>query len=399
MRSKTLLTNPTDTRITSIDLLRGLVMVIMALDHVRMYFGYGTWYSSPTDLATTTPGLFFTRWITHFCAPVFLFLAGTSAFLRGTKNTKAQTALFLFTRGIWLVIVEIVIVNFGWTFDPTYSLLILQVIWAIGISMIVLSVLVFLPLPIILLFGLTLVFGHNLLDPIRMSGVGFVDYLWYILHQPQLVTSYGRLISIFYPVLPWAGLMAVGYSFGYLFRKDFPAPRRTLWVLASGIGATLLFLLLRQFNLYGEPIDWLPQGTDTFTSIAFLNTTKYPPSLQFILMTIGPALIFLALVEYARLRETNPLVTFGKVPFFFYVIHIYLIHALAMLALVFTGWDWREYILSVARFQSAHLIDFGFGLEVVYAIWVIVVLMLYPLCRWYQKVRENNPGKWWLSYL
>jgi len=399
MRSKTLQTNSANSRITSIDLLRGLVVVIMALDHVRMYFAYGTWYTSPTDLATTTPELFFTRWITHFCAPVFLFLAGTSAFLRGTKNTKAQTALFLFTRGIWLVIVEIVIVNLGWTFDATYSFLILQVIWAIGISMIVLSVLVLLPSPVVLVVGLVLVFGHNLLDPIRMSGVGFVDYLWYILHQPQLVTSYGLLISIFYPVLPWAGLMAVGYAFGYLFKRDFPASQRTLVLLASGIGATLLFIVLRQFNLYGEPIGWLPQDSNMFTLIAFLNTTKYPPSLQFILMTIGPALIFLALIEYARPRETNPLVTFGKVPFFFYIVHIYLIHVLAILALVFTGWDWREYILSAARFQSARLIDFGFGLEAVYIIWLVVILMLYPLCRWYQQVRENNPGRWWLSYL
>ena len=387
-------------RILSIDLLRGLVMVIMALDHVRMYFSYGTWYVSPTDLATTTPMLFFTRWITHFCAPVFVFLAGTSAFLRGTKNASpAQTALFLFTRGIWLVIVEIVIVTFGWTFDPTYSLVILQVIWAIGLSMIVLSGLVFLPMPIILAVGLVLVFGHNLLDPIRAHGIGFVDYLWYTLHQPQLVTSNGRMISIFYPVLPWAGLMAVGYVFGNLFMKDVAATRRTLWLLASGIGATILFIVLRQFNLYGEPFPRQVLDSSTFTLISFLNTTKYPPSLQFLLMTMGLALIFLALIEYARPRETNPLVVFGKVPFFFYVVHIYLIHALAVLALAFTGWEWREYILSAPRFQSGRLSDFGFALEAVYVIWLIVVIMLYPLCRWYQKVRQNNPEKWWLRYL
>lgn len=392
--------NSGETRITSIDLLRGLVMVIMALDHVRMYFAFGTWYTSPTDLATTTPALFFTRWITHFCAPVFIFLAGTSALLRGTKDAgKLQTAWFLLTRGLWLVVVEVLIVNFGWTFDATYSLLILQVIWAIGISMIVLAGLVLLPLPAVLGIGLLLVFGHNLLDPIRRHGLGFVDYAWYVLHQPQLVTSKGRLISIFYPVLPWAGLMAVGYAFGSLFRNDVPVRRRTFVLLGSGFVATLLFLVLRQFNLYGEPFPRQILDSSTFTLISFLNTTKYPPSLHFLLMTMGPALIFLALIEHAGPRGTNPLVVFGRVPFFFYIVHIYLIHGLAMVTLAFTGWDWRDYILSAPRFQSGRLIDFGFGLEAVYAIWGIVVVMLYPLCRWYQQVRQNHPEKRWLSYL
>lgn len=399
MRAKAKNAN-TGSRITSIDLLRGLVMVIMALDHVRMYFGFGTWYSSPTDPAATTPGLFFTRWITHFCAPVFVFLAGTSAFLRGTKHPGAsQTALFLFTRGVWLVVVELVIVDLGWTFDITYSLVILQVIWAIGLGMIVLAALVFLPTPLILMIGVALVFGHNLLDPIRRHGLGFLDYAWYVLHQPQLVTSHGRLISIFYPVLPWAGLMALGYVFGNLFKSDVPAARRTFTLLACGIGATALFILLRSSNLYGEPVPRQVMESSMFTLISFLNTTKYPPSLQFMLMTMGPALIFLAAVEYARPRPANPLVVFGRVPLFFYVVHIYMIHALAMAALSFTGLDWREYILSAPRLQSGRLAAFGFGLETVYVIWGTVVLMLYPLCRWYQKLMENNPNKWWLSYL
>ena len=398
MRSKD--KNASAPRITSIDLLRGLVMVLMALDHVRMYFGVGTWYASPTDLATTTPGLFFTRWITHFCAPVFVFLAGTSAFLRGAKGaSKSQTAWFLLTRGIWLVVVEVAIVNFGWTFDVTYSLLILQVIWAIGISMIVLAALVFLPTQAIVVVGLIIIFGHNLLDPLRRHGLGFLDYAWYVLHQPQLVVANGRLISIFYPVLPWAGLMVLGYAFGSLFGNDVPAARRTVLLLASGIAALALFLILRLFNLYGEPIPRQTLDSDTFTLLSFLNTTKYPPSLQFLLMTMGPALVFLALIEYARPQATNPLVVFGRVPFFFYIVHIYLIHALAMMTLALTGWDWREYILSAPRFRSGRLEGFGFGLEAVYSIWAIVVILLYPLCRWYQQVRQNHPGKWWLSYL
>ena len=298
-------------------------MVIMALDHVRMYFASGTWYSSPTDLATTTPLLFYTRWITHFCAPVFIFLAGTSAFLYGQKKGSAgQTALFLFTRGLWLVFVEIAIVSFGWTFDATYSYVILQVIWAIGVSMIALAGLVLLPMPVNLGVGMLLVFGHNLLDPITVQGSGFAEYLWYVLHQPRLVIEPERIISIFYPVLPWMGVMALGYAAGPLIKAETPAVRRTLWLLGVGLVATVLFILLRLSNGYGEPATWQPLGTGTFTLISFLNTSKYPPSLHFLLMTLGPTLVLLALIEYTRIRTSNPFVVFGRVPFFFYILHI-----------------------------------------------------------------------------
>jgi uncharacterized membrane protein len=277
-------------RIPSIDFLRGVVIVIMALDHIRMYFGQGTWYTSPTDLASTTPLLFFTRWITHFCAPAFLFLAGTSAYLYGSKKESLQqTAWFLFSRGLWLVIAEVIIVSFGWTFDPSYSFVILQVIWAIGVSMMVLAGLIFLPTQIVFMIGILLVFGHNLLDPVTVQGTGLSDYLWYILHQPRLVILDERAISIFYPVLPWLGLMALGYVAGNLYRRDFPPMKRLLWLVGMGIGATLLFILLRQPNGYGEPTVWREQESAIFTLISFLNTTKYPPSLHFLLMTMGPA--------------------------------------------------------------------------------------------------------------
>lgn len=400
MRSNRTISESPSSRIPSIDFLRGVVIVIMALDHVRMYFGYGTWYSSPTDLATTTPLLFFTRWITHFCAPVFIFLAGMSAFLYGErKSSVPQTARFLFTRGLWLVFVELVIVNFGWTFDPTYSFLILQVIWAIGVSMMVLAALVFLPPQFILVVGVLLVFGHNLLDSITVQGDSISDITWYILHQPRLVILNERVISIFYPVLPWMGVMALGYVAGNLYKKEVPPAQRRSWLFGLGAMATLLFILLRQSNSYGEPTTWQTQDTSIFTLISFLNTTKYPPSLQFLLMTLGPALILLALLEYVPFRKTNPIVVFGRVPLFFYVLHIYLIHALALLALAFSGWDWREYILSAQAFLAGRLTGFGFGLGAVYAIWVVVLVVLYPLCRWYQKVRENHPTWWWLGYL
>jgi uncharacterized membrane protein len=390
-------------RLTSIDLLRGVVMLLMALDHVRMFFGYGTWYAAPTDLATTTALLFFTRWITHFCAPAFVFLAGTSAFLVGMKKEHIkELSGYLLTRGLWLIFAELLIVNFAWTFDITYSFIILQVIWAIGISMMILSALVFLPIKLILAIGLVLVFGHNLLDGIRLQGNEFSDIAWYMLHQPQTVSLGGRLVNIAYPTLPWIGLMALGYVSGALYQRGFPPEQRRRTLLTIGICATVLFLLLREFNLYGEPTTWnLRQASPFFTVMAFLNTTKYPPSLQFLLMTMGPALVFLSLVDsiHSRASVIRPVLTFGRVPFFFYIIHLYLIHALAMLWLAYSGRDWHEYILSIGALRSGRLSDFGLGLSGVYLVWILVIALLYPICRWYQKYKETNPSHWWLRFL
>jgi uncharacterized membrane protein len=388
-------------RIESIDFLRGLVIILMALDHVRMYFGYGTWYAEPTNLGTTTPLLFLTRWITHFCAPVFVFLAGTSAFLYGEQRVNVkETARYLFTRGIWLILAELVIVNFAWTFDLTYSLRILQVIWAIGIGMLALSALVFLPQVWILVIGLILVFGHNLLDHVSVQGSSAQDLIWYVLHQPKAVfIDSNHVINFVYPVLPWIGLMAVGYVSGTLYGKDFPVGQRKRWLLTVGIFATLLFIFLRGFNLYGEPHPWQIRDSPVFSLMSFLNTTKYPPSLHFLLMTMGPALIFLSAIEAPGHRLAGPVIVFGKVPFFFYIVHLYLIHALAMLLLVYQGRDWSEYIMSARGIASGSLTNFGLSLQAVYLVWVLVVILLYPLCKWYQKYREDNPSKWWLSYL
>jgi uncharacterized membrane protein len=391
----------TKARVESIDFLRGLVMIIMALDHVRMYFAFGTWYSEPTNLATTTPLLFFTRWITHFCAPVFVFLAGTSAYLyRMRRGNVKETALFLLRRGLWLIFVELVIVDFAWTFDITYSFRILQVIWAIGISMVALSILVFLPNWSILAIGTFLVFGHNLLDSINLEGSSAQDIIWYALHRPKSVfIDSTHLINFVYPVLPWIGLMALGYVFGAFYQKDFPFKQRRRFLLSIGVGATLLFIFLRGFNLYGEPHLWQPQDSFVFSLISFLNTTKYPPSLQFLLMTIGPALIFLSAIEAFGNRLPKPVIVFGKVPFFFYIIHLYVIHGLAMLLLVYEGRDWHQYILSARGIMSGTLRNFGLSLGSVYVVWILVVASLYPLCKWYQTYRENHPSKWWLSYL
>jgi len=393
--------NIQNTRIAAIDFLRGLVMILMALDHVRMYFGFGTWYSEPTNLAATTPLLFFTRWITHFCAPVFVFLAGTSAYLYGMRRANVkETALFLLTRGLWLIFAELVIVNFAWTFDITYSFRILQVIWAIGISMVVLSALVFLPNWLILGIGTLLVFGHNLLDPINLEGSSAQDILWYALHQPHSVfINPTHLVNFVYPVLPWIGLMALGYVFGTLYQIDFPAEQRRRLLLNIGVGATLLFMILRGFNLYGEPHLWQTQDSFVFSFMSFLNTTKYPPSLHFLLMTIGPALIFLSAIEPFGNRLPEPVIVFGRVPFFFYIVHLYVIHALATLLLVYEGRDWHEYILSAREIMSGTLRNFGLRLGAVYFVWILVVASLYPFCKWYQTYRENHPAKWWLRYL
>jgi uncharacterized membrane protein len=388
-------------RIEVIDFLRGLVMIIMALDHVRMYFALGTWYAEPTDLATTTPLLFFTRWITHFCAPVFVFLAGTSAYLYGLKRANIkETCVFLLTRGLWLIFVELVIVNFAWTFDITYSFHILQVIWAIGVSMVVLSALVFLPDWLIIGIGMLLVFGHNLLDMINLEGSSAQDILWYALHQPKSVfIDSTHLINFVYPVLPWIGLMALGYAFGGLYQKSFPNKQRRRWLLGIGLSATLLFLILRGFNLYGESHPWQTQDSFVFSLMSFLNTTKYPPSLHFLLMTLGPALIFLSGIESFGDRLPSPVIVFGRVPFFFYIVHLYVIHALAMLLLIYEGRDWHGFILSARGIMSGALHNFGLSLRAVYLIWILLVTALYPLCKWYQIYRENHREKWWLSYL
>lgn len=253
-------------RLPAIDFLRGLAMIIMALDHVRLYFGHGNWYSDPTNLETTTPALFFTRWITHFCAPIFVFLAGTSAFLYGSKQSSTKPlALFLFTRGLWLIFAELVIVNFAWTFDITFSYIILQVIWAIGISMLVLSALVFLPTKIIALIGLILVFGHNLLDSIKAFGAFPKDILWYILHQEHVLYVGKSTVIAHYPALPWIGLIALGYAMGTFYTQNFDEEKRKRRLLQIGISAITLFLLLRGFNLYGEPNPWTSQSSSDVT--------------------------------------------------------------------------------------------------------------------------------------
>ena len=388
-------------RINSIDFLRGIVMVLMALDHVRDYFFHGSFFRDPTDLATTTSLLFLTRWITHFCAPAFVFLAGISACLYILKtDNKSKSAFFLFSRGIYLIFLELVVVNFAWTFDITFSFQLLQVLWAMGFSLIFLSFAIFLPVKIIFFIGIFIISTHNLLDSVYFSGNDPVSILWYTLHQSRsIMVSGGNLVSFTYPVLPWIGIIFLGYSFGALYKPGFDNQKRKRILLYTGVGSLLLFIILRLYNFYGDPSLWSQKNTILYSIFSFLNTSKYPPSLLFTLMTMGPALIFLALFEDINNRISRFFITFGRVPMFYYVLHLYLIHFLAILGLIVYGGNWREMILTSETFKTASLYNYGYNLLIVYSVWVLTVILLYPLCRRFGKFKIVNKAKWWVKYL
>lgn len=387
------------TRIESIDILRGLVMVIMALDHVRDYFHYGSFFSNPTNLETTTPFLFFTRFITHYCAPVFIFLAGTSAFLYGSKKTKLELFKFLFTRGLWLIILALVVNNLLWKFDITYSFIILQVIWAIGLCMILLSFVIFFPIRALLFIGLILVAGHNFLDNIIMEGSSIESIVWYILHQEKFISIGNIFFAFKYPIIPWFGLITLGYCFGKLYKKDYNPNLRKKYLIRIGLTSIVLFFIIRGINIYGDLIPWTIQETTTKTILSFFSVTKYPPSLLYLLITIGPSLLFLYAVENIKNKITDFFLVFGRVPLFYYFLHILLIHVLAILGMFIFGGDWKDMILTSEVFKGQKLINYGYSLFVVYMVWIGVVALLYFPSKKYMVYKANNKDKWWLSYL
>lgn len=389
-------------RVESIDVLRGLAMILMALDHVRDYTNLGYLYIDPTNMDTTTPGLFFTRWITHFCAPVFVFLAGTSAFLYGSqKKSKKILSKFLFTRGLWLIFIELTVVNLAWTFDIGLGLHIFQVIWAIGICMVFLSALIYLHKQLLIIIGLLILLGHNLLDGITAQGNDLASVLWYMTHQ-QGAAFYNNgetMLFIAYPFLPWLGIMILGYCFGTLYHKEFNASIRRKWLLYMGIAAITIFVVLRFTNSYGNLTPWTKEDSFIYTLMSFINTTKYPPSLLYALMTLGPAMILLYLIDSVKNMWTRILVVIGRVPFFYYIIHLYLIHFIGIIGLLILGENWKEMIFTTSRFTSGYLATKGFDLWVTYVVWVIVVVLLYPICKKYMNYKLENKDKWWLSYL
>ncbi|HSE18257.1 MAG TPA: heparan-alpha-glucosaminide N-acetyltransferase domain-containing protein [Pyrinomonadaceae bacterium] len=398
-------------RIDSIDLLRGIVMVIMMLDHTRDFVHNAALQFDPTDLSRTNIVLFFTRWITHFCAPVFVFLAGTGSCLQLARGkSKAELSRFLVTRGLWLIFLELTVVKLGITFNPDYRFLgFLQVIWVIGVSMIVLAVLIYLPKSVIAAFGLLLIALHNLLDDIHVNSwrgpgtavPGFSGKLWILLHQPfdgfPVLGDNSPGVAIIYPLVPWIGVMAVGFAFGALYQLD--AQRRRRWLLITGGVATALFIVIRAINIYGDPSNWSSQQNFVFTVLSFVNTTKYPPSLLFLLMTLGPSILALALFEAKTSGGAiqNFFVTFGRVPLFFYILQWYTAHVISIVLHFAFGkpvsWLWQ----SPANFGRPEP-GIGFNLGVVYLAWIAGVLLLYPLCRWFAGVKQRRRD-WWLSYL
>lgn len=372
-------------------------MVIMALDHTRDFFHYNVNIGQdPLDLNTTSEILFFTRWITHFCAPVFVFLSGTAIFLYSIKvQAKRQVTVFLFTRGLWLIFAEIFLVGLAWSFDLYFSVIVLQVIWAIGISMVLLSLLQFLPYKILLATGILIVLGHNLLDNVNVSQPSM---FWSAIHQPYFfeLNSSFRIV-IMYPFLPWLGLMICGYCLGKLYKSDTDLRYRKKCLLITGLLLILMFIAIRFINLYGDANTWILQKSGTFTLLDFLDTTKYPPSLLFMLMTIGPGLIFLSYSENANNLLSRKITVFGKVPFFYYLLHILVIHLVRWVFFLGSGHQLNELVFPSKR-EGNMPEGVGYSLWEVYLVWLLVIIILYFPCKWYSKYKAAHK-QWWLSYL
>jgi len=391
---------PVSYRIESIDLLRGLIMVIMALDHVRDYFHAGAFTDDPLNLNTTTPVLYFTRWITHFCAPLFMFLSGLSASIVGQRKGRAYLTRFLFTRGIWLVFLELTVVCFAWFFNPTFTTQLIGVIWALGFSMIFLAGLIHLPKWLIIAIGLTMVFGHNLMDSIQVTSSTAASFGWSLLHQFNFykIGPFNMLAA--YPLIPWIGVMALGYCLGGVYNLQEDAQKRKRFLLSLGVISLVLFVIIRYINLYGDPSQWRGQKSGFYTVLSFLKVTKYPPSLLYLLVTIGPGLIFLSVSEKWNGALSRRIQTIGRVPMFYYLVHLYLIHTGALIAAVVSGRSWTDMVnFGTWISGEAKLQGYGFSLGTTYIVWALLVVLLYFLCKRYDRYKAAHREKWWLSYL
>lgn len=387
-------------RIFSIDILRGLIIVIMAIDHTREYVNSGAIAFNPEDLTKTTYAFFFTRWITHFCAPVFAFTAGLGACLRLDRGgTRSELSRFLWTRGLWLVFLEFTLVRLVFFFrldygaDPTFLL----VFWMLGISMIALAALIHLPFRLLAVASIAMIALHNLADKITPAQFGGYGWIWNVLHQPGLIYPKPVIIAA-YPLIPWIGVMAAGFCFGQVYRQNDENRRKTL--IVTGLALTAAFVVLRFINVYGDLRPWAPQATPGFTVLAFIRTNKYPPSLLYLLMTLGPAITFLGLIDRVRPAMTNIFLVFGRTPQFFFIMHIAVIHLFAI------GLGYLRYGSQPFLWQPGPTIGggagypdgYGWSLGTTYLVWAAVIVAMYPMCRALANLKASKRS-WWLSYL
>jgi len=379
-------------RLPGIDRMRGLVIVLMALDHVRDFFNVDALYFDPTDLTRTYPALFLTRFVTHYCAPTFVLLAGVSAFLHGRKlNDRGALARFLLTRGVWLILLDAIVVSPVWALE--LGRIHLGTLWAIGCSMIALAGLVFLPLRAVLLIGVLIIVSHNLLDPLHAAQFGAWAPVWSMLHEPGAL-PFGLPGGVSYPVLPWIGIMALGYGLGPVFLE--PASTRARQLTLLWLASITLFLLLRGTNFYGDPHPWSQQRDSMMTALSVLNVSKYPPSLLYALVTLGPALLLLPAMERFGGFAGEVLATFGRVPLFIYLLHLYAAHAAAVALFLTEGFDFAQ--LRGFGAQAAPPAGLGLNLPATFAAWILIMAALYPACRWFANVKRRRHD-WWLSYL
>jgi uncharacterized membrane protein len=393
----------TQKRIDSIDVLRGIVMVIMAIDHVRDFLHQGAYLDDPLNLSTTTPVLFFTRWITHLCAPTFVFLSGLSIYLQSTRKSASELSSFLFKRGLWLIFVEFGLITLAMTFNPFYNLLIMQVIWAIGISMVILGFLSRMPYKFLLAIGLFIVLGHNALDFLEAEPGFKAGFWWDLFHHGSFAIypiANEHFIAIMYPFVPWTGLMILGYCFGIFFTSKFTPAQRQKILLRFGLSLIGFFIILRAINIYGDPHPWTTQTNGFYTFLSFIKVHKYPPSLAYMSVMIGIAILALSFLENIQNKITKAFRVFGRTAFFYYILHFYLVHTICMILFFYRGHS------LVDAFQAMQSIPFlfsikgeGYSLGIVYLIWVFVISGLYPLCKWYDSYKTAHKEKWWLSYL
>ena len=390
-------------RIQSVDALRGAIMMLMAIDHIRDFVARSAQQFLPTDLTRTTPAIFFTRWITHFCAPVFMLTAGLGAYLWMTRghHSKGELSRLLISRGIWLIVLEVTILRLillsqiSFTANPV----LLIILWAIGLSMIALAGLIYLPTRVLIGVSIAIIALHNLLENVSAERFGWAAWIWNILYQRGVIAFAGIRFRPAYPVLPWIGVVAGGYCLGMVF--DWDADRRRRFLVRLGLALAASFVVVRAINIYGDPLRWSHQASPLFTVLSFLNVTKYPPSLDFLLMTLGPAIVVMAWLEKVHFQFANPLIVFGRVPFFYYGAHLLLAHLIAI-GMNFVRYGAKPFLLiappSMGGPSELFPADYGFPLWTVYAVWVVVLLLLYPACLWFARLKQRRHD-WWLTYL